>query len=314
MGAFKSRKRTDETRQSGIALVAVLWIMVVLAALATSFSTSTRTQVNLARNLVEASKAEAIADAGLARAAAGLIMPLDEGGLRADGTVYAWQFAGGEARFSMADEGGKIDLNAASRTLLRDLLTVAEVDRRRAETLADAIVAYRRGEAGGNRQFEAGADAAAEFGEDSGKTPFALVEELQQLPDMTGDVYGRLAPALTIYSGQPDPDANAALPEVRAALAVSRGQRETQANESAVDTTLPLPPDGPLSILKEGNFAARSMARVFTIHCEGRSPGGGIFARDAVIALEYGGGRPYSIRLWRQGRRWLYARAGEEQQ
>ncbi len=290
--------------------------MVVLAALAASFSTSTRTQVNLARNLVEAARAEAIADAGVARAAAGLVAPLDQGGMRADGTVYAWQFAGGEARFSMTDEGGKIDLNMASRTLLRDLLSVIGVDRRQAETLAGAILAYRGG-ADGDEQFDANADVAngaAEFPDESRMTPFALVDELQQVPGMTGDIYQRLAPALTIYSGQPSPDDNAALPEVRAALAASRGRREVPANEPRADEAPPLPADGPLSIVSEGSLAARSAVGVFTVHCEGRGPGDGLFARDAVIAIEYGDGKPYSIRLWRQGRRQLYARRGEERQ
>lgn len=303
--------------QDGIALVAVLWIMVVLAALAASFATSTRTQVNLARNLVEAARAEAIADAGVARAAAGLVVALDQGGLRADGTVYAWQFAGGEARFAMSDEGGKLDLNAASPTLLRDLLAVVEVDRRQAESLADAIARYRGGGAGEDQdQDQAYApDAAetAEFADDSGATPFVLVEELQQVPGMSAEIYRRIAPLVTVYGGgQQDPDENAALPEVRAALAESRGQNDAFAGEPRVEETLPLPPDGPLSVIGEGSLAARSSLGVFTIHSEGRGPGGGIFARDAVIAIEYGGGQPYSIRLWRQGRRSLYARPGEE--
>lgn len=292
--------------------------MVVLAALAASFSTSTRTQVNLARNLVEAARAEAIADAGVARAAAGLVAPLDQGGMRADGTVYAWQFAGGEARFSMTDEGGKIDLNMASRTLFRDLLSVIGVDRRQAETLAGAILAYRGG-ADGDEQVDTGADVAngtAEFPDESRMTPFALVDELQQVPGMTGDIYQRLAPAVTIYSGQTSPDDNAALPEVRASLAASRGQREREgpANEPRADEAPPLPAGGPLSIVREGSLAARSAAGVFTVHCEGRGPGDGLFARDAVIAIEYGDGKPYSIRLWRQGRRQLYARRGKERQ
>lgn len=309
-----------QPQESGIALVAVLWVMVVLAALAASFSTSTRTQVNLARNLVEAAKAEALADAGVARAGAGLVVPPEDGGLRSDGTVYEWRFAGGEARFSVSDEGGKVDINVASPTLLGALFSQLGVDRGEAETLADAIVAYRGGGANGDEQFEADGDGAGDTGEvgdsfnGTGATPFTLVEELQRVPGMTGAVFERIAPSLTVYSAQPDPDENAALPDVRAALAATRGQRGAQAVAPPLDKALPLPAEGPLSMIREGSLAARSMIGVFTVHCEGRSPGGGIFVREAVIGIEYGGGQPYSVRLWRQGRRRLYARPGEEWQ
>jgi general secretion pathway protein K len=302
---------------SGIALIAVLWVMVVLAALATSFSTSTRTQVNLVRNMAEAAAAEAIADAGIARAAAGVVLPVAQGGLRTEQTIYAWQFAGGEARFLISDEGGKIDLNAASHTLLRDLFEVAGADRRQADALAGAIVAYRGGGAsasGGNGVAEgyAGAEENGPFASEPGRAPFAVLEELQQVPGMSLDIYQRVAPALTIYSGQADPDAKAAVPEVREVLTRARGRAIDEGEGGARDEAWPPPPLGPLSILREGTFARQSGVGAFSIHCEGRSAGGAVFARDAVVAIDYGGGRPYSIRAWRQGRRMLFARRGEE--
>ncbi len=62
--------------QSGIALVIVLWVIALLAVVAVSFTTATRSQANLVRNLVENAKAEALADAGLYRAILGLLEPL----------------------------------------------------------------------------------------------------------------------------------------------------------------------------------------------------------------------------------------------
>ncbi len=297
-------------RDSGIALIAVLWVMVVLAALAASFSTSTRTQVNLARNMVAAAEAEAIADAGTVRAAAGLAVTVRQGGLRADGTVYAWRFGGGQARFVIEDEGGKIDLNAASRTLLRDLLEVAGAGRE-ADLLADAIVAYRNG----GLPADAGqADPAA--GEDQpggagGGSRFVMVPELQQVPGMTGPLYLRIARALTVYGEQPEPDAQAAPPLVREALA--RGQNRLQGEPprpEEVDPAAALP-SGPLEVLAEGSFARRSPVGIFTIHCEGQSRGGAVFVREAVIAGDYGGESAFSVRAWAQGRRRLFPRPGE---
>jgi Tfp pilus assembly protein PilX len=48
----------------GIALISVLWITGLLAVMAASFASSTRTETRLARNQEENAKAEALADAG----------------------------------------------------------------------------------------------------------------------------------------------------------------------------------------------------------------------------------------------------------
>jgi general secretion pathway protein K len=60
-------------RQRGLALVTVLWVLVLLALIAASFTHTTRTEVNLTRNLIEAARAEALADAGVNRAILGLL-------------------------------------------------------------------------------------------------------------------------------------------------------------------------------------------------------------------------------------------------
>ena len=57
----------------GLALVTVLWVLVLLALIAASFTYTTRTEVNLARNQIEGAQAEALAEAGLARALLGLL-------------------------------------------------------------------------------------------------------------------------------------------------------------------------------------------------------------------------------------------------
>jgi hypothetical protein len=57
----------------GLALVTVLWVLVLLSLMAASFTATTRTEVNLTRNLVENAQAEALAEAGLARALLALL-------------------------------------------------------------------------------------------------------------------------------------------------------------------------------------------------------------------------------------------------
>ncbi len=57
----------------GLALVTVLWVLVLLSLIAASFTMATRTEVNVVRNQIENAQAEALAEAGLARALLGLL-------------------------------------------------------------------------------------------------------------------------------------------------------------------------------------------------------------------------------------------------
>ena len=102
----------------GIALISVLWITGLLAVIAASFASSTRTEARLARNLVANAKAEALADGGVHRAVLGLLNPDPATVWRADRTVYALALGEGEVQIEIEDEDGKIDLNGAPPELL----------------------------------------------------------------------------------------------------------------------------------------------------------------------------------------------------
>jgi len=145
---------------------------------------------HLARNLVENAKAGTLADAGVYRAISGLAIPIEEGGLRVDGTVYAWAFGDGEVRFAIRDEGGKIDLNGASVELLHGLFRSIGLDEQE----------------------------AADMPHQAKDTPFEMIEELLQVQGMTGELYLRLRPSLTVYTGEGIPDRDTAPPDVLAAL------------------------------------------------------------------------------------------------
>ena len=56
----------------GLALLSVLWVLTLLALMAANVTRTTRTEINLTRNLLEQTKAEALADSGVHWAAAKL--------------------------------------------------------------------------------------------------------------------------------------------------------------------------------------------------------------------------------------------------
>ncbi len=52
---------TRAREHRGLALVTVLWVLMLLALIAASFTRTTRTEINLTRNLIESAKAETLA-------------------------------------------------------------------------------------------------------------------------------------------------------------------------------------------------------------------------------------------------------------
>ncbi len=197
--------------QRGLALVTVLWVLVLLSLMAASFARTTRTEVNLARNLIDNAQAEALAEAGVYLAILALLDPDPARRPRADGTPWKVTFAGAEIAVSVQDEGGKIDLNQAPDELLRGLLLAAEwndadgeavgLDDREADALVDAIRDFADADdltRLNGAEDRAYADAGIPWG--AKDAPFAAVEELQQVMGMTGALYRQVAPFLTVYS------------------------------------------------------------------------------------------------------------------
>lgn len=350
----------------------VLWVLMLLALIAASFIRTTRTEVNLTRNLIENAEAEALADAGVYRAVLALLAPqtggpidvgleslirlgsenpavarrrLEQGlraGLeagnpvpeapetaetpetvgaftetwRADGTVYAWAFGGGELRISIQDEGGKIDLNGAPDAFLRGLFLAAAwtgpdgeilgLDESEADALVDAIRDFA--DADDLARLNGAEDddyQAAGLPWGAKDAAFTAVEELQQVLGVTAPLYEAVAPALTVHSRSKGIDAKSAPREVLMALPGSEA--------AAVDAHLAARADapegaGPAFLGAEG-LSARSRRRVYTIHAEARAPGGAVFAREAVVRLG-GGARGYRIVAWKQGRRVLFDESG----
>ncbi|MDH3241971.1 MAG: general secretion pathway protein GspK [Alphaproteobacteria bacterium] len=297
---------TQKAGQRGIALIAVLWALVLLALIAATVLGESRGTSRLARNLLDAARAEALADGGVHRAVSGLAAPVAAGSWRADGTVYAWRRAEGEIRIRIEDEGGKVDLNRAGGLLLRRLFEGVGLEPARAEALADAVEDYR--DADGIRRQRGAEDpdyqaAGLPFG--AKDAPFDAVEELQQVLGMNAEIYAALAGAVTVHSRVRRPDPRAAPPLVRAAL--GNGDQTPPAPPADEPQEGPAGAGPPVAILSLGPTAHRSRVRTYTIHAEARTASGGLFARRAVVRMIGRGPVPYRIVAWGRGETRLFA-------
>lgn len=225
-------------RERGFALLMVLWTLMLLAFLATVYGNNARTEVLLARNLVTNSRAEALADAGIYRAAAGLARAPREGGFRGNGQVYIWRPDGldagmaseplDEVRFTVRDEGGKVDINQAPAPLLRELFIAIGVKPESAIALADAIIDFRD-----ENQEKQPHGAEARDYKQAGlpwgpkNKQFDVVDELTYVLGMTPEIYRRVAPLVTVWGLGESPHPYTAPLEVqRAMLAVLNGGRK----------------------------------------------------------------------------------------
>ncbi len=289
------RRRARVRSQRGIALVAVLWGLTILSIIAAAFLADTRGQSVVTRNLLENAKAQALADAGIYRAIAGILSIDPSIAWRSDGSRYQMALGEGQVVITVVDEGGKVDLNRAQDRLLSGLLQVFGVPEEQAPALIDTI-----------RDFADRDDDPRPFGAEDGDylaagldwgskdAPFESVEELQQVLGISRPLYDRLAPFLTVYSGRAQINPVVAPREVLMAMP---GLGEEQVNALLARRE------------SEDGTRVRSVGTAFTIRAEAVTDGGGRFIREAVVQRTADRRDPYLIREWRQ--RWASQPAAE---
>jgi general secretion pathway protein K len=264
------RGRSEE----GIALIAVLYALTLLSIIAALLSFETRTEAGIARNVVDNAAVRASADAGIERTILDLIAApsTDNNKFRADGTVYNWRFANSTVRISVHDELGKVNLNQAPEAVLAAVLASVGVDQATAQSLADAIADFRDQDSFSRPVGAEEADyRAAGRAWGPKNAPFQALEELQQVLGMTAEIYERVAPHLTIYSGG----------AINPTLA---GERLT-------------------SILRQAGFKyfVSSLGMAYSIRAEAKNSNGAVFVREAVVQLNLESTMPVRVLAWLDG-------------
>ncbi|HKW55165.1 MAG TPA: hypothetical protein VJO12_15835 [Stellaceae bacterium] len=297
-------------RERGIALLVVIWVLALLAVLIVGFSGDARTELLVARNHYESAGARAIADAGVSLAIFGILDPAPEAQWPADGRLREVSYADGTIRIRIQDEGGKIDLNAAPPELLAGLLsTTGGLSAGDAGGLAQAIDAYRQ--ALQQTEPPAGRRGTPRAMIRRQANAFRVIEDLRLVPGVTREIYDRIAPFITVYSGVGDIDPLTAPPEVLRSLpGVNPSEVEAflaaRARQGPIPGQLP-PLSGPVG----GSLAHRVLQNA-TVISEGKTANGTSFTRAAVVSLSADPTAPYSILSWRQARREPRAEAGGE--
>jgi general secretion pathway protein K len=202
--------------ERGFVIVAVLWMLVALSALATIFSVYLS---NSARALAVSDtslQAEALVSASVELTAYQLLLARDKAP-PAQGS-FRFRLDNAEALVSFKSEAARIDLNLAPKEMLSNLFEVLGADEKIANEAASRIVGWRTPPKKNAANEEAALYAASGLVYSPRQSPFAHVNELSLVLGIPAELLDRAMPFMTVFSGSADVDVLIAPAEIIAAL------------------------------------------------------------------------------------------------
>jgi general secretion pathway protein K len=251
----------SKSSQSGFALVAVIWTLGLITLLGMAVIVGARYRTKTSSNYASVTAAEMAAESAVNLAIATALTTAPE---QAVNFPLRCRLPGGErATITVEEETGKIDLNTASPTALTRFFTALTGDQSKGGRIAAQIIDFRKPKA---QSTPAAGPAGARF---------TTVMQLDQLDGMSPRLFRTALRYVTVRSGRPEPDMEAASPAMLRLLNVEPKQ----------------------ATAKRGLPVGGSM----TIRADISASDGTRFIREALVSLEGGNGRPYVIREWRRG-------------
>jgi general secretion pathway protein K len=222
----------------GFILVAVLWTIALLAALAIATSLSFRALATMTALNHDSSRADALLQAGLDLGADVIRL---RGALPLSPQTRVAVLGQGTLRVDLSDDGGRIDINAAPREVLTSLFRSIGISRSQADLFAGEIDVLRKPKGANAAQTQspaqpqqasqppASAAAPSPQGAPAGNATdsfqaFTDIRQLTQIPGVTDDEVRALAPLATVFGDEKvnaltaPPDVLAALPGMNASM------------------------------------------------------------------------------------------------
>ena len=255
--------RGPNVRQAGFALVAVIWTLGLITLLGMAVIVGARYRTKTTSNYASVTAAEMAAESAVNLAIATAFAASSEQDIK---FPLRCRLPGGErATITLEEETGKIDLNTASQNALMRFFTALTGDQSAGTRIAAQVIAFR------NPQAQGPGTPAAKPAE----ARFTTVMQLDQINGMSPPLFRAALRYVTVRSGRPEPDLEAASPAMLKLLNVEPKQ----------------------TTAKRGLPAGGSM----TIRADISASDGTRFIREALVSLGAGNGRPFVIREWRRG-------------
>jgi general secretion pathway protein K len=279
-------------RRRGIVLVAVLWSVALLSALAMAASVSFRSFAGIVAVGRDRVQGEALLTAGL-EVAAGIVSGADDRPLSDVETTVT--LSTGTVRARLSDEGGRIDLGKAPVEVLAAMLRTVGAPTQQADVVAKSIVLGRRRDTMGR------AITSAPSGNEAGKVlldhPYADVQELTHVPGVTPGWIAAMRPLVTVYGTETINPLTAPAGVIAALPGVDR---ERLAIFLATRRQSPTDAERVSSVLGSAQrYLAAKRQQIVSMELVAVLPDGYTTAARAVVAVLPQDSQPYRVLVWK---------------
>lgn len=284
----KSRSIAGPYDEQGFALLTVVLALAVLSVIALALVSQALSSARAEAHVWEGTRADALAEAAIVRAALALSDARPSARWPVDGRDIDFTFDDVRMTVRIEDELGKIDLNTAGGAVIEGLFRAAGTRDEEAAALTAAVLDWRNEKGAGLPH-----DPSQKLAVRPRHRAFQSLDELRLVPGMTLALYRTIAPAATVYSQRPAIDPNTA-----SALALQAARRLDAAGAQAVlvDRAQASRGDAPPGALAVNiPLAGRAFTVRVTIPLGTRT-----YTRQAVLRLTGDPAQPYWMLDWRK--------------
>jgi general secretion pathway protein K len=307
MRVHETNRAPNSSACDGFIIVAVLWILVALATLASIYSIYINNSALALSGMDDGLQAEALVSAGLELTAFRLTVPKDKDSdrdkdkdkqaQRPTSGQFAFRLGRANVTVNYSSETARIDLNAAPKALLAGFFAAIGASNDDADRYTDRIIGWRQRPKPMDQAGEAALYRSAGLPYLPRGAPFAHASELWLVQGLPPELVRRALPLVTVYSGRPDinvfnapPELIAALPDMTPTrLATFLNQRDTASRDKDSLSRL-LGPDQP-GATAEGSNAFRVKINI-------AFQNGWRTGSEAVILLD-AADEPFQVLSWR---------------
>jgi general secretion pathway protein K len=206
------RAATASSSERGFVIVAVLWILAALAALAMIFSVYLSNSAQALAVNDAGLRTEALVSAGVELAAYQLLLADDKD--RPSHGSFHFRLDNADVAVSFASETARIDLNFAPKEMLANFLAGLGAGQAAAKEYADRIVGWRTRPVPGAANDEEALYGAAGLAYSPRQSLFTHVNELGLVLGLPPALVDRALPFVTVFNGTSNVDVLIAAPEV----------------------------------------------------------------------------------------------------
>jgi general secretion pathway protein K len=282
--------------ERGFVIVAVLWILMALSALAVIFSLYLSGSARALSVNDTALQAEALVSAGLELTTYQLLLQGDSA--RPSHGSFHFRMDDADVVVAFKSEAARIDLNFASKDVLANLFAGFGAGQAAAQEYANRIIGWRTRPAPGANDEEA-LYGAAGLGYSPRQSLFTHVNELALVVGLAPALVDRALPFVTVFNGSSGVDPLIAAPEVIAALPGTTPANPNDvlsgpppsSNTGSANTNQPTPAPGSATTAKSSSYRIETTINF----SDGRRA-----ASEVVIALGDKGDKedPYRVLSW----------------